>query len=411
MINAYQPSIYILFILLLTAGCREDVGNLNLRSSENDAFYWENNKEAAGRLAKIMYNKIDGKRYERFKIVHISDSHLSPWSPSNNHELPINLIQSVRFANQPELRINALVSTGDFISHEKKEKAKECLRSFINHLYHENHIPTFLCVGNHDSNAGEDLGDTFLYRNEIKALLFDRIRKDMRNETAGNYYYADVPDPRGGTIRFIALDMLDQPSNRYNTLQYACFSQAQIDWLTRTALVQGMTDKHSVIVLTHYPFQQHNDSYLCDGDYLHDWNMIPEIIEAFRTHTSLEKTYSNHLEGTPIQVKADFREGKGEFICYLGGHIHCNAYFDVKGLSNENAELPSQKMILCTNQAPSEIGTVYNRVERKEDSLSSNSFCIYAVDTKEKKIYITYFGAYKPSNDRDYPEIHTLSYL
>lgn len=214
-------------------------------------------------------------------------------------------------------------------------------------------------------------------------------------------------------IRFIALDMLDQPAFQYNTFSYAYFSQKQIDWLINIALKNGMTDHHSVIILTHYPFQRrsvHNDTYLCDGDFVHSWNMIPEIIEAFRTRTSLEKAYPNQFNLDPINVKADFSDRKGEFICYLGGHIHCNAYFDVTGLENESTELVPQKMILCTNQAPSEKGVVYNRVIREEDSLSSNSFCIYAVDTKEKKIYITYFGAYKPSNDRNYPEIHTISY-
>ena len=174
-----------------------------------------------------------------------------------------------------------------------------------------------------------------------------------------------------------------------------------------------MTDHHSVIILTHYPFQRrsvNNDTYLCDGDYVHSWNMIPEIIEAFRTRSLLEKVYQNQFNLDPINVKADFSDRKGEFVCYLGGHIHCNAYFDVTGLENESTELDPQKMILCTNQAPSEKGVVYNRVIREEDSLSSNSFCIYAVDTKEKKIYITYFGAYKPSNDCNYPEIHTISY-
>ena len=83
---------------------------------------------------------------------------------------------------------------------------------------------------------------------------------------------------------------------------------------------------------------------------------------------------------------------------------------DIEGLDNASAELPAQKMILCTNQAPSEVGVIYNKVEREEDSLSSNSFCIHAIDTREKKIYITFFGAYKPSNDSDYPDIHTLSY-
>ena len=84
--NNTALQIYALFILLiLSVGCKDDWKNLNLRSGENEPFYWENNKLAAQRLAKIMYNKTDSGSYERFKIVHISDSHLSSWSPSNNY--------------------------------------------------------------------------------------------------------------------------------------------------------------------------------------------------------------------------------------------------------------------------------------------------------------------------------------
>ncbi len=412
--NNTALQIYALFILLiLSVGCKDDWKNLNLRSGENEPFYWENNKLAAQRLAKIMYNKTDSGSYERFKIVHISDSHLSSWSPSNNYELPINLRQSIQFANQQELRINAITATGDFISIDKKKKAKEYMHSFIHYLYDENHVPTFICTGNHDSNSEEEIGSTFFYKNEINEILFANSNYSKNRNSAENYYYSDVANPQGGTIRFIALDMLDQPASQYNTLSYAYFSQKQIDWLINTALKNGMTDHHSVIILTHYPFQRrsvNNDTYLCDGDYVHSWNMIPEIIEAFRTRSLLEKVYPNQFNLDPINVKADFSDRKGEFVCYLGGHIHCNAYFDVTGLENESTELVPQKMILCTNQAPSEKGVVYNRVIREEDSLSSNSFCIYAVDTKEKKIYITYFGAYKPSNDCNYPDIHTISY-
>lgn len=406
----YIKSILLTLILLL-AGCSDNVGNLNLRSNENDLYYWENNKEASQRLAKIMYNDKSDQKTERFKIVHISDSHISTGSPSNNKKLPINLIQSVRFANQEELRINAMVATGDFISHDKKSEAKDCMSSFVYNLFNNNLIPTFICVGNHDSNSREIIDETFLYRNEINTLLFGRNSYSLKRDNSENYYYSDVPNPQGGTIRFIALDMLDQPAAKYNSMIYAIYSQKQIDWLSNVALKEDMTESHSIIILTHYPFQPHNGSYLCDGDYVHEWNMIPEIIEAFRTRESINKVYSNKLGEEPINVKADFKDSRGEFICHLGGHIHCNAYFDIKGLSNASDNLPPQRMILCTNQSPSETGTIYNRVERNEDSLSSNSFCIHAIDTKEKKIYITFFGAFKPVNDSNYPEIHTLNYL
>ena len=48
-----------------------------------------------------------------FKLVHISDPHLSDFSESNHYSYPINLIQSVKFANQADLNINAMVATGD----------------------------------------------------------------------------------------------------------------------------------------------------------------------------------------------------------------------------------------------------------------------------------------------------------
>ena len=43
--NNTALQIYALFILLiLSVGCKDDWKNLNLRSGENEPFYWENNK-------------------------------------------------------------------------------------------------------------------------------------------------------------------------------------------------------------------------------------------------------------------------------------------------------------------------------------------------------------------------------
>ena len=139
--------------------------------------------------------------------------------------------------------------------------------------------------------------------------------------------------------------------------------------------------------------------------------MIPEIIEAYRSRSSISKTYLNKLrENKNISVNFNFHDSKGEFICYLGGHDHFTTNFDIHDLENENKSIPPQKMLLCTNQAPSEVGIIYNRVIREVDSLSSNSFCIYAIDTKEKKIYITFFGAYKPTDKAEYPKIQIIPY-
>ena len=371
-----------LSLLWICCGCENTLDGLSLRSDQNERFYWGNNAAASERVAKIMYNESNGSRSERFKIVHISDVHLSSWSPSNHYVLPINLRQSVQFANQPELRINVMAVTGDFISYGKKSEAKAIM-------------------------------STLFYKPEITNLLFTNNQNSYKRIPNENYYYKDFSNPQGGTIRMIALDMIDQPSDVYNTLNYAHYSQEQINWLSNVALREGMTSSHSVIILNHYPFQHHDSgasTYLCDGDYVHPWYMIPEIVEAFRGHTTLTKTYPNQFGGEDIHVDADFTNNTATFICYLGGHIHANAYFEIKGLSNEQMNLPKQKMIICTNQAPSEAGTVYNRVKREEDSLSSNSFCIHAIDTQEHKIYITFFGAFRPEGVTNYPDIQELTY-
>lgn len=402
-----QTNLYLLLVLpfaLTCQGCEENEKDLKLRGLENEAYFWENTKDAAQRLEEIMYRDENGKKAsERFKLVQISDPHLSDYSPSCHYEYPINLIQAVKFANQQELRINALVATGDFISHnDDKEKAKSYMRSFNHYFLWENFIPSFACTGNHDCNMNGNNTASAITKAEINEILFADDGNATRHQPNGeNYYYADVANPQGGYIRFIALDMLDQPSVKYNTLHDAIFSSEQVQWLIRVALKEGMTNNHSVVILTHYPFQPYSgnaSTYLCDGDYIHPWSMIPEIIEAFRGRTALRKTYNNRSVRTEnIRVDADFSDYQGEFVCYLGGHAHCDASFSIEKLENRDPSRLPQRMFLCTNLAPSEKGQVYNSVERTEDTSSSNSFKIYAIDTVERKIYATFFGAHKSS--------------
>jgi predicted MPP superfamily phosphohydrolase len=411
-------------VLIGLTGCSEEGSSVGLlRSHDNKAYYTINNEEASLRLSSIMYNRTDTLYGgERFKIVHISDTHLSGWSVDNHYAHPTNLIESVTFANQQELKINAMVETGDHISRTSANDARKWMVSFFRHLYQDNRIPTFSCYGNHDANI--DRKEDYITANELGSNLHfynnHPIRKPFLNRS---YYYADVPGPQGGTVRFIALDMLDQPANEYNTLHYSIFSQDQIDWLCNVALKEEMTDRHSVIILTHFPLQVSawggksggvgeggTPFYLYDGNYVYPWQMIPDIVEAFRTHSSLQKNYPNNSypDRPGIQVDVDFTNTAGEFVCYLGGHVHCFALFDIQGTAST---LPPQKMIICTNQAPGESSSIYNKVVRKENSIISNSFNIYAVDTHEKKVYITFFGACIPSNAPDFPRIMEFSYL
>jgi predicted MPP superfamily phosphohydrolase len=400
-------------------GCKtnDDPGD-NLLRGESKTFYDVNHAQAARRVHSIMYNRTDTLyTVERFKLVHISDPHLSGWSIANKATHPGNLIESVTFANHSELKINAMVETGDHISSTSAKAARDNMASFFHFLYMDNYIPTFSCFGNHDANI--DMKENYVTAAELATFSEQGNYSGKKGLPGKSYYYADVPSPQGGVIRIIALNMLDQPLNEYNTLHYVIYSQEQIDWLADVALKEDMTPRHSVVILTHFPFQESvwtgkakvHESYLCDGDFVHGCKPVTEIIEAFRTRSVINNTYPNKLFPMKERIKTgfDFTASTGEFVCYLGGHAHCFALFDIRNTGS--ADLPPQKMILCTNQAPSETGGVYNKVVRAENSATSNSFNIYAIDTKEKKVYVTFFGAYVPDNDPDFPSTMEFPYL
>jgi predicted MPP superfamily phosphohydrolase len=409
-------------VIIGLAECDKN-GNNGGETNSRAFYYTINNRDAIRRLSSIMYNRTDSIRStERFKLVHISDPHLSGWSGDNHYAHPDNLIESVVFANQQDLKINAMVETGDHISSTSANDARKWMLSFFHNMYSDNRIPTFSCYGNHDANI--DRKEDYITANELGANVHSYKNYPLRKLSLSSaYYYADVPDPQGGMIRIIALNMLDQPANEYNTLHYTVFSQEQINWLGNVALREGMTSRHSVIILTHFPLQvsawggrsamavhTRTPYYLHDANFIYPWQMIPDIVEAFRTHSSLKKNYANVLYPDRQGVVAVFvfKDTAGEFVCYLGGHIHCFALFDVEGTGSF---LPPQKMIICTNQAPSESTSPYNRVVRKENTITSNSFNIYAIDTNEKKVYITFFGAYVPSNDPSFPQVMEFCYL
>jgi DNA repair exonuclease SbcCD nuclease subunit len=332
-------------------------------------------------------------------------------------------VEAVSFANIPELKIDMIAATGDFISAAPLNEAAGCMASFFEHLYADNYVPTFPVYGNHDSNTSNTsdggwdrsqfISSADLYR------LFDNDRNySLKRPEGKNYYYADLPDPGGNIIRVVALDMLDQPWNEIQTLHTAVYSQQQIDWLGNVALRENMTDRHHVIILSHFPFLPSWSQYLKHERFLHGWQLIPELVEAFRKKERLTETYlPNPAPGHqttlgPIVVDADFSDVPGTFVCYLGGHIHTTARFQIKKLRNASDYLLPQNMLLCTTLSASDSNSSYTKVRRVSGTATGNSFCIYALDTRERKIYLTFFGAWLPegSTPENYPEIQIIPY-
>ena len=395
-------------IIVFSSSCSK-----NSVTPEEIIEYYEINKQNSLRLLMpVMFNDQDNIHKELFKIVHISDAHVAKWSRGNNTHNPNNLQEAVRFANEAATRINAIVATGDHIGNRNtttRSEAVDFLDVFTNTLYKDNRVPTFTSTGNHDVNMMNEQFDLFaISKTELYNLLTSKINYHINLEGIENYYYADLPNPMGGVIRIIALDVTDQDYMLFNAQHNVILSQRQIDWLCHTALKTDMTDDHSVIILIHHPLPPANDEDMTTikrNDHLYNWNMLPEIIEAFRTKQTLSKKYRNKMDvSDSIAVNVSFSNSPGEFICYLGGHLHTYLNYEVR--SSTNSTLPQQIMIIANNMSPSDKSpTTY--IERSDTGLRNNDFNLYAIDTKNKMIYVTFFGA----TGFYYPQVLTLHYL
>ena len=391
---------YIVFLVFALCGCSDE------DKDEEITVFRINTDEATLRLQQIAYGR---DSVERFKMVHLSDPHLSSWTADNHYTSPKNLKEAVEFANLADPKINAVAATGDFISNTEEttaSDAKDYMSALISFLFNGNVVPSFVCTGNHDANTLTDNTDYYLSKQDINALLFKKTNRPLHQPLGENYYYADLDNPQGGTIRIIALDNTDRESLEYNPMNISCITPKQVDWLINTALKEGMTSGHHVIILNHHPLQPYSkdlSTYMCSGTHLYSEKMIPDIINAFIKKESLSRKYKTTRQPyTVLEVEADFTGVPGEFVAYLGGHAHTPAYFEVSCNDSLQAK---QIMLLANTLSPDCQNHNYTEIDR-ESNANRNSFFIYAVDTQEGNIYITYFGA-KSSN---LSTIETVSY-
>lgn len=400
---------YFILISEVLCGCSDK----EITAEEIINYYDINKQNSINQLSSILSggSELKSGGEDFFKIVHISDVHVTSWSSNNRTPTPGNLLEAVWFANDPEININVIVDTGDHIGNKTettKEDALNFLNVFASTLYNNNKIPTFTCTGNHDANMmNADFSKYALSKTDIYNHLTSRTNYKIQTTGIENYYYADVSNQQGGFIRIIAMDVIDQEGTEYDAQHYAVISQKQIDWLCEIALKENMTDKHSVIVLFHYPLPANNDNLKeFENEFLYNWRSIPEIIEAFRCKKRITYMFKNKKKGIEdLYIDASFENAPGEFICYLGGHAHTFMNYEIEGFEGLEPTLPKQIMILANNMSPSE-KSKKSPIERHREGLRNNTFNIYAIDTKTKKIHITFFGA----TAFYIPEVITLKY-
>jgi len=418
----------IVYALVVVQGCKD--GNV-VNVDDIPHFYEVNRAECLRKFAPFIGNTTQKQFF--FKIVHISDVHVSSWSSNCPANQPYNLEEAVRFANDPAAGFHTLIETGDHINNKletQRDEALKYLDAFANALYSpSNLIPTFTSTGNHDANMlNPDHPEYALSKADIYNHITSRTNYAIHTDGVQNYYYADLPNPAGGVIRIISLDVIDQDGVEFDAQHFALFTAQQVNWFCETALKENMTENHSVIVLIHYPLPSNAPAAkdFVFNDFQYHWLLVPEIIEAFRSKSDFTHKYICNfrakrinpvaqkmtkrnvveLEPDTLSVNVSFRDAPGEFICYLGGHAHTYLHYGVDDIRNKNPDLPKQIMILANNMSPSE-RNAKSPVQREINGVMNNTFNVYAIDTVNKTIHITFFGA----TGFYYPEIIALKYL
>jgi predicted MPP superfamily phosphohydrolase len=119
------------------------------------------------------------RQLDGFRIVHLSDTHHSPFTGLDHIE------RAVEYANS--LQPDMFCLTGDYVSHERKYIAP--VAEVLGKLRSE--FGTFACLGNHDHWTDADLV-TDLFRGEgITMLVNQGIRLEARN---ASFWLAGVDD-------------------------------------------------------------------------------------------------------------------------------------------------------------------------------------------------------------------------
>ena len=160
----------------------------------------------------------------------------------------------------------------------------------------------------------------------------------------------------------------------------------QLIWLAETAL--NFSEKESpgawkIVVVSHVPLNisgWFSDSTSGKG-YVHSTANGAEILIAYKNGKAGSLVYNGQ------RIEYDFSDdpGRAEIICLVHGHEHKFINRNINGLLSIGC--PN---VMNGRERSSEDGVVYSKTP---GTGSGTSFCIFTVDTQERRIYVDAVGA------------------
>lgn len=353
-------------------------------------------------FANSFYRDDSNVLQKRFTFAHISDIHPNSLNAIKNTDAAIAFTKRAKIGQQ----LNALICTGDICNGNAgrdKSIALSEMRSVVTRLTDASQsLLSCTLIGNHDTNVNEAgssnpsgsytqaLNKGEQYTEMIKPFA-DRFSQ-LNTQTGKCYFYFDEPDDK---IRFIALDSYDyeaapdatDPTKLHYSVGFI-YSQAQLDWLYNT--LNSTPSDYGLVVLTHGP---HIPGWTV-GTYRQGTDLIPSVIQAYKNGTSFTHSWDGgpYPEYETSKVFDFTSKGESEVIMWICGHAHTRKvikYMDVNVI---------QTHCLFTDEDVFVAGhtkSVDSVIPKRNGTATESSFNIYSIDRREKKIYLTCYGAYR----------------
>lgn len=346
-------------------------------------------------------NGVGRSWFERFRIIHISDT----------HQCNDNLVEALEVASS---RVHAVLNTGDDangVYATDAETVKTELSASAEKVMACNAVPYLQVPGNHDVTG------------ITKQEYFDRIGSVVNHfspeviwgdaDGYRSYGYMDFTEKAyNGDFRIIMLDPFDYDDGQFNNpykFIWAVFSQKQIDWLI-DVLVDAASKGLQVITMMHYSFGDstifNEDTANPDATFCQDPFMIPDIIDAIQHKAKLTRKYPDSEGIHDISIDRDFSEvPELDFIVHLFGHVHSKNDYQC-----QRADGKKYDMLMLGESALGINGTALNKKHIERGTIAGIAFSALEIDVFEKAIYRVSYGAYINYDNSDSRRTHKISY-
>lgn len=240
--------------------------------------------------------------------------------------------------------------------------------------------------GNHDG-CWDDDGTSFYYREFTPGKLHSLIWRPVGTaagavaDDTGTAYYVDDPANR---VRYILLNSHYAPyeqkedgSARYSTFRNARFGQEQLSWLAEKGL--DVPSGWGIILGSHVPL---NDSYRESyGGSAGESILTRELLAAYNSRSEFRGSFPGTMGWDAVELHADFTKAGGRVLAAVAGHSHA----DTHGMFG----IP----VITTRCDAAEENASEEKAERKQGTVTEQSFDIFTVDRVTGAISVTKIGA------------------